>query len=45
MISASGNSSFTRGRHPLGHLVQSIAEQVAVLVEGHRRGGVPSGGL
>jgi hypothetical protein len=37
----SGNSSFACGRHPLRDLVQSVAEQVAVLVERHRRSGVP----
>jgi hypothetical protein len=34
------DSSGARGRHPLGHLVQAIAEQVAVLVRRHGRGGV-----
>ena len=37
----SGNSSGARRRHRLGHLVQPVAEEVPVLVQRHRRRGVP----
>jgi len=36
-----GNSSRSRRGHPIGHLVQSITEQMAVLIKRHGRRSVP----
>jgi len=38
-----GNSSRSRRGHPIGHLVQSITEQIAVLIKRRGRRRVPNG--